>query len=190
METIFLVCAVSGGIVLILQFLAGSLGLLGDHDFEHEHGHGLGDSDHLDHDHGGANWFAGLLNLRTITAGLTFFGLGGMTALYAQIDEMLSLVIAGFTGFLALFIVAQVMKGIKRLKSDGSARIERCIGTEAVVYLQIPGKNTGPGKITVTFQKRTMEYAAYTQAENTLRTGSKVRVVAVRGPSTVDVEPV
>jgi hypothetical protein len=56
------------------------------------------------------------------------------------------------------------------------------------VYVPIPAGNAGPGKVTVTVQKRTVEYAAYTAAE-ALPTGARVRVVAVRGPNAVEVEP-
>ena len=199
METVFLVCAISGGTVLVLQFLAAMLGFLGDGDVDTDpahdyalgddlsdaHGHGVDDHDHV----GGTSWFAGLISLRSITTGLTFFGLSGMTALYYQSDALIALSVAGFGGGIALFTVGQIMKGLRRLRADGAARIERTLGSEAIVYLSIPAQNAGPGKITVTVQKRTMEYAAFTQNAAGLPTGSKVRVVAIRGPQTVEVEP-
>lgn len=188
MQTVFLVATIAGGIVLVLQFLAGTLGMLGETDLDHDHPDG-GDRDH-DHDHAGVSWFAGLITFRSITAGLTFFGLGGMTALYANADDLVATVSAFLSGLAALVLVAQIMKGLRRLRADGSAKIERSIGQEATVYLQIPANNAGPGKVTVVVQKRTMEYAAYTHGGQTLPTGSKVRIIAVRNPSTVEVEAV
>jgi len=157
-----------------------------DHDIDHDHGT---DHDNDHHDHGsGTNWFAGLITLRTITAGLTFFGLSGMTALHSGTRELVAFAIAAACGFAAVAIVGQLMKALKRLKSDGSVRIDRTIGEEAVVYLAIPANDEGPGKVTVTVQKRTMEYTAYTKSPTALPTGSTVRVVAIRGPAAVEVE--
>ncbi len=186
MEIAFLVAAGAGGTVLVCQFLLGLLGLGSDHDVDHDHGTDHG-PDH--HDHGsGSNWFAGLITLRTITAGLTFFGLGGMTALYTGATELVAFAVAAACGVAALAIVAQFMKALKRLKSDGSVRIDRTIGAPAVVYLAIPANDAGPGKVTVTVQKRTVEYAAFTKSPTALPTGAKVRVVAVRGAAAVEVE--
>jgi hypothetical protein len=181
-ETLFLVCAATGGTVLLLQFLAGLVGFGADHSFDHDH-----DIAH-DGDHGdGSSWFAGLLTLRSVTAGLTFFGLCGLTALSQGLDEATSLAAAVGGGALALAGVAEVMKGLKRLADDGTVRIERAVGRAGVVYIPVPGGNSGPGKVTVTVQKRSVQYAAYTAAE-ALPTGARVRVVGVRGPSAVDVE--
>ena len=184
-ETAFLVCAGAGGTVLVCQFLLGVLGLGADHDIDHDH-----DVGH-DNDHSSSlNWFAGLITLRSVTSGLTFFGLAGMTALYSGANQVMAFSAALAGGGLALAIVAQIMKGLKKLKSDGAVRIERTIGVDAVVYLAVPPNDEGPGKVTVVVQKRTMEYTAFTKHPTALPTGSRVRVTAVRGPSSVEVEPV
>lgn len=184
METVFLVCAAVGGTVLVLQFALGLLGLASDHDVDHGHDHDHGAGDHSD----GTDWFAGLFTVRSVTAGLTFFGLSGMVALSRGADELTALAVAAFGGAFALYAVAQIMHGLKRLGDDGTARIEHAVGETGTVYVPIPAGNAGPGKVTVTVQKRTVEYAAYTAAE-ALPTGARVRVVAVRGPNAVEVEP-
>jgi hypothetical protein len=183
-ETVFLVCAAVGGTVLVLQFALGLLGVGSDHGVDHaDHG-----GDHADHGDG-TSWFAGLFTFRSVTAGLTFFGLSGMVALSRRADELTALAVAVLGGAFALYAVAQIVRGLMRLSDDGTARIERAVGETGTVYVPIPGGNAGPGKVTVTVQKRTVEYAAYTAAAG-LPTGARVRVVAVRGPNAVDVEPV
>lgn len=184
MDTLFLVCAATGGTVLLLQFLAGLIGFGADHSFDHDHDLGH-DSGHGD----GTSWFAGLITLRSVTAGLTFFGLAGMTALSQGLDEPTALAAAVGGGAIALTGVAEIMKALKRLADDGTVRIERAVGKPGVVYIPVPAGNGGPGKVTVTVQKRTVQYAAYTAAD-ALPTGARVRVVGVRGPSAVDVEPI
>jgi hypothetical protein len=182
-ETVFLFCAAVGGTVLVLQFALGLLGVGSDHDADAADpgGHHF---DHIDT----TSWFAGLFTFRSVTAGLTFFGLSGMVALSRRADELTALGVALLGGAFALYAIAQIMKGIGRLSDDGTARVERAVGATGTVYVPIPGNNAGPGKVTVTLQKRTVEYTAYTAADR-LPTGARVRVVAVRGPSAVEVEP-
>jgi hypothetical protein len=181
-ETVFLVCAAVGGTILVLQFALGLLGVASDHDVDHDHDHDHGVGEHPD----GTDWFAGLFTLRSVTAGLTFFGLSGMVALSRGADELTALAVAALGGAFALYAVAQIMHGLRRLGDDGTAHIEHAVGETGTVYVPIPGGNAGPGKVTVTVQKRTMEYAAYTAA-GPLPTGTRVRVLAVRGPNAVEV---
>jgi membrane protein implicated in regulation of membrane protease activity len=177
-ESVFLICAIVGGIVLVFQFAAAVLGLVGDHDL-----------DHHDFSHEPAtSWFAGLISFRSVITGVTFFGLAGIAALSRGADDLTALGVAALGGAAALYVMAQVMLGLRRLGSDGTARVERAVGKTGTVYVPIPGGNAGPGKVTLTVQKRTVEYAAYTAGDG-LPTGARVRVVAVRGPTAVDVEP-
>jgi hypothetical protein len=81
-----------------------------------------------------------------------------------------------------------MMRGLHRLKSDGTARIERAVGQNGTVYLRIPAHKAGVGKVLVNVQNRTMEYQAMTNADELL-TGAPVVVVHVLGPETVEVAP-
>jgi membrane protein implicated in regulation of membrane protease activity len=100
-----------------------------------------------------------------------------------------SLVLALIAGFLALYIVAWIMRSLMRLRADGTARIANAVGKTAEVYLTVPGHKSGKGKITVTLQDRTMEYEAETENE-ALPTGSLVQIVGVVGADSVIVAPV
>ncbi len=50
----------------------------------------------------------------------------------------------------------------------------------AVVYVPIPGKRAGAGKVTFRLQNRLVEYQAVTEDDTRLTTGEKVIVVAAR----------
>jgi len=207
MEQFYLLCAILGGTVFAGQFLLSVVGLAGDHELSGDSGgdHFDGGGDHADgggHDgtggddhHGGAaghqsanSWFIRVLSLRTVVAGLTFFGLGGLAANSSGASPLGSLAVAAVCGFAALYVVGWAMRTLMRLRSDGTVHIENAVGQPAVVYLTIPGHRAGKGKITVTVQNRTMEYEAETEHE-TLATGATVQVVAVSGPETVEVVP-
>ncbi|HEY2784934.1 MAG TPA: hypothetical protein VGJ05_08165 [Fimbriiglobus sp.] len=177
METLFLVVAALGGTVLVLQILAGVVGLGGDHDPGADHG---------DVDHGG-NWFLGALGVRTVAAALSFFGLGGLTAGYYGANEPTAFAAAVGSAAAAFYAVAFLMRSLHRLKADGTVRIERTVGRPGTVYLRIPAGRTGPGKIHLAIQNRTAEFQAVTAGPE-LPTGAAVRVVAVLSADTLEVE--
>ena len=183
-QTIYLFCAIGGGTLLVCQFLLGLLGM-GHHDAG---GHDLHHDAHTgDHDHG--SWFVGVLSFRSLVAGVTAFGLAGMTATVNIGLEPLpafALALAGGVG--VLYLVAYLMRMLHRLKSDGTARIERAVGQPATVYLTIPAAKAGVGKVTLSLQNRTVEYQAMTPHQQ-LPTGAKVVVTGVLGPDTVEVAP-
>lgn len=197
MQTLFLVCAIVGGTLLVCQFLLGLLGFghhdLGGHDFQAEAPHDVG-HDHdghaheQEHDHGYSSWFTGVLTFRSLVAALTFFGMAGMAATAENLEPRLSLLLALAAGAAALFLVAFLMRSLSRLRADGTARIDRSVGQTGTVYLSIPGRNSGMGKVHLKLQNRTVEYRAVTAVDE-LPTGSLVVVVSVSGPGTVEVAP-
>jgi hypothetical protein len=192
METIFLVCAVVGGTLLVCQFILGLLGLghhdVGGHDLHVEGPQDVGHGDHPADDADHASWLAGVLTFRAVVAALTFFGLAGLAALGLGLEAGPSLAVALAAGGGALALVASLMRALARLRSDGTARVERTVGQTGTVYLSIPGHKAGAGKVTVVVQNRTMEYQALTAGDE-LPTGARVVVTAVISPDTVEVNP-
>jgi hypothetical protein len=197
-ETVYLVCAIGGGTLLVCQIILGFLGL-GHHDTDVDHDVHVGDHDtHIEHGgqdaHGGHEtptaWLLSVLTFRSAVAAVTFFGLAGLAAgVNFQQEPLVSLVIAVAAGCGALVGVAYLMRMLHRLKADGTVRIERAIGQGGTVYLTIPGQRAGVGKVTLSLQNRTVEYQALTPHQQ-LPTGSKIVVTAVIGPDTVEVAPV
>jgi hypothetical protein len=190
MDTLFLVCAGLGGTLIVCQFLASLLGLGGEHDVDHGGGdHGdlahAHDHDHSQHGHG--NWLLGMLTFRSVSAAVTFFGLGGLTALYYGANAPSAGGVAMGAGAGALYAVASLMRWLAGLKADGTARIDRAVGRTGSVYLRVPGSKAGAGKVQLNLQNRTVEYLAVTPGPE-LPTGAAVRVVGVVATDTVEVE--
>jgi serine/threonine protein kinase len=206
MKDLYLICAVLGGTILAFQFLMGLVGLghhhdlgdshdLGDnHDFHdagahEEAGHAGGDhEDHATEHERAASRFARILTLRTLVAGLTFFGLAGRAASAGQLPPAPSFLIALGAGAGALYGVAWLMRSLQRLRAEGTAHIEGAVGRTGTVYLTIPGARAGAGKVLLNVQNRTVEYQAVT-AGASLPTGTGITVVAVVGPGTIEVIP-
>ncbi len=185
METLFLICAGLGGALIVCQFLAGLLGIGGNgHDAEMHHDWSA-DTDHDGH-LSTAEWFFGFLTFRAVSAAICFFGLAGLTARYYELPHSAQLASAALAGFGALYLVATLMRMLYRLKSDGSVRIKGAVGETGTVYLRVPARKAGAGKVTLNLQNRTVELEAFT-ADGELATGTPIRVVAVLGPNSVEV---
>jgi hypothetical protein len=192
LDYIFIGSAILGGTLLVCQFLLSVVGLAGghevdhDHDVGHDHDAGHDHQQEGGHDHG-TTWFVGVLTFRSVVAALTFFGLGGLAASGGgERHPALVLGVAVATGLGALFLVAFIMRSLHKLKAEGTVRYDRAIGARGTVYLTVPGKRSGTGKVTLVLQNRTVEWEAMT-ADEELPTGKEVVVVAVLSPGTVEV---
>ncbi|MFO0820310.1 MAG: hypothetical protein U1A77_20355 [Pirellulales bacterium] len=207
MWTVFLICAVVGGSVLLCQVVLSMVGL-GGHEVDISHGdvtdihldvpgdHGLdvhgGTGVEEGHDaggHHGSTWLFGVISLRTMVAACTFFGLTGLTSMSAELPMGTTLFIAISSGLIAMFVVHGVMRMFFKLSEDGTVRLTRAIGREGKVYIPVPAGNSGRGKVQLKVQDRLVEYAAFTRAEKSLGTGARVLVVAIHGGDTLEVRP-
>ena len=83
-----------------------------------------------------------------------------------------------------MLCVAWLMRVLYRLDVQGNVRIEHCIGETGIVYLSIPANQEGAGKVTVSVQNRSMEYAAITENE-AIATGTRVEVVGIKDSETL-----
>lgn len=201
MTSLFVLCAVIGGTILVCQFVLTLVGF----------GHDVGDMAHdvsvdvhtdvaaAPHDgadaHGdesgqhGSSWLFGVISFRTLVAATAFFGLAGLAADSAGLDLLKQLVLALVSGAGAMFAVHALVKQMGRLNQDQTLKVQRAIGRVGTVYIPIPAQKASSGKIQLSLQNRVVEYEAITQGNEKLATGAKVRVVAVRG-SILEVEPI
>jgi len=206
MTTFFLICAVVGGTVLIIQFVLTLVGLGGGHDVDFSHdvphdftggaGHdGLGGdadgSDGAGHDAGtqhGSSWMFAVISFRTLVAAAAFFGLVGLAAQSAGQSLGVQLLLATGAGLGAMCGVHWLVRSMRRMGHDATIRIHQAVGKEGTVYVPVPAAKAQAGKIQVSVNNRLVEYEAITTGDQKLATGTKVRVVGVAG-TTLEVEP-
>jgi len=189
---VYNVCAIVGGTLFLCQLVMMLLGLGGDHDADagadhdlggdHEAGHGGG------HEHGQGFGLHSLFTFRAVVVGLTLFGLTGRAAAGSEWSAALGLAVAAGSGAAGLLLMALLLRGLYRLESDDTLKIHQALGEEAVVYLGIPARNSGQGKITVEVQNRLLECRAVTDGE-ALPTGTRVEVVDLLDDETLKVAP-
>lgn len=186
MITVYTVCAIAGVVVLLAQVAMTLFGIGGDTEPIMEVGDDLEMGDELADHHGMSTWFFGALSLRSVTAFMAFFGLGGRMALAFSLGNFLALIWALGLGMVAMVGVALSMRLLHDLRSDGNVRIENTLGTTGTVYLSVPGRRSGVGKVEVSVQGRSMTYPAITNAEE-LRTGSRVKVTGISDANTLEI---
>jgi len=178
MHTLFVACAVVGGVVLVAQLLLGIAGA--DHGADgagdHELAHGYGEAEGLN-----------LLSVRAIAAGVAFFGVAGAALSAAGADAWVATPAALAVGGGAMLGVAAAMRAMLRLEGDAAVHVEEALGQSARVYLTVPGARAGKGKVHITLRERTVEYQAVTADRAALPTGAEVFIVDVVGPDTVEV---
>lgn len=176
-------CAAIGGTLLVCQFV---LTLIGGGDAD------AGDADFSDLPDGGgqhaANWFISAISYQTLVAAITFFGLAGLAALSADIQLPVTFLIAIAAGLGALYGMHYMMQSLYKLRADGTTRIERALGQAGTVYLRIPAKRSGAGKVHIVLQGRTLELQAMTDGD-LLPNGTTIVVKEILGADLVAVEP-
>jgi hypothetical protein len=186
MITLYLICAVFGATIMLLQFL---LQLVGIGDFDHgdsaidlEMG---GSVDADGHEHGQSEFFK-LLSLRTLVAGCAFFGITGLLADSLGVGAIPVFLLAVAVGLGAMVLVAWLMSVLAGLHASGNIDVRGAMGRIGTVYLSIPAEKRGQGKVTVAVQERSLEFDAITH-DRELKTGEQVLVIDVVDDHTIEV---
>ncbi len=193
MTSVYWFCAILGSTLVLLQFCATLFGLGGGDldadgvpdalDLEVETDGDGGGEAASDGDASGVP-FLKALSIRTATAGAAFFGLGGLTGEALSLGRAATAGLAIVAGIAAIYGVYFLFRTLSRFGEDGSIRESTAVGATGTVYLRIPAKRSGRGKVVVSQQGRSMEYAAETDDENELATGTPIVVVKLIAPST------
>lgn len=178
--TVYLICAVAGCSLVVLQLLLQLFGFIGDIDMDAVDTDADFDTDVGDGADGHGNLFFGILSFKAISAFVGVFGLVGCIVLDSDMGFVARTLIAFGSGVIAMFIVAQMMVWLIRLQASGSVDIRNAIGQTASVYLRIPEAGEGRGKVTVKVQGRSLECAAMSEGP-AIPTGGLVKVVSVEG---------
>lgn len=186
MTTLYLICAVFGATIMVVQFF---LQLLGFGEFDHHDAtmeletDSSVDANGLEHGH---SEFFKLLSLRTIISGTAFFGITGLLGNSIPLAPIFVFLLAGAVGLAAMVVVAWLMSILAGLHSEGNLDVRGAMGRIGTVYLSIPKEKNGQGKVTVSVQERSLEFDAITN-DRELTTGESVLVIDVVDDHTLEV---
>lgn len=180
LRQVFMLIAIPSTLVMIVQAVMLLVGLGDDGDMDVD-----GDDvfDGVDGDGGLA-----LFTVRGIVTMLAVSGWSGF-ALLDALPDVWAILLSIVLGVLSLVGTAYLMRAVYRLQASGNLNVDNAVGKVATVYIPIPPRASGSGKVTMTLQEKFCELDAITTCSEKLATGSYVRVVAVDGTRTLVVEP-
>jgi hypothetical protein len=137
-----------------------------------------GTSADFDGDFDGADAPFQLFSLRNLINFLLGFSWTGI-AFYTTINnQALLLGLAVFVGALFVYVFFVIIRQVQKLAEDNSFRIENTINKTADVYLTIPGKKQGKGKIMISVKGSFHELDAMTE-HDTIASGAVVKVTRI-----------
>lgn len=193
------ILATAASVILIIQLVMMLIGMSGDGGFDGDTSDidgcgdldcGIPDSADDAFNNDGIAEAGGLriVSFRTVVA---FFAVGGwITYTMAYFLPWWGALLIGIVaGCAAAVGVAYLMKATLKFQSDGNRRMGYAVGKPAEVYLTIPAKRAGSGKISVIVQDSLTECAAVTDSDEPLPTGSRCVIKAVLSEQLVLVEP-
>lgn len=139
------------------------------------------------HDGGNPADFGNLkfLTLQTIVTFTTVFGWVGIVCVSAGLAVPVSMLIAVACGLAMMFVVAKLVQVSAKLAEDGTINLKNAVGETATVYLTVPPKGEGEGKVTMQLQGRFCEFEAVNAGAAALATGTQVLVTDVLGDTLV-----
>ena len=131
--------------------------------------------------------FAGLklFTLRGVVAFLAVCGWGGLWLLRMGMHPVFSVLLAVAMGFWAMLLMALFLRVALKLQDDGTMDFRNALGVAGTVYLTIPARRAGEGKVHVVVQDQLRELEAVTDDPNPIPTGSEIVVVGISGGNTL-----
>lgn len=130
-----------------------------------------------------------LFTVRGFIAFFTVFGWSGLTMLRSGMAPGWAVFLALLLGMLSMLLMAAILKLFLRLQEDGTMDIRNAVGCAGSVYLTVPPKREGKGKVNVVVQEQWSEFEAVSDYHEPIRTGAEVTVVGVSGKNTLIVQP-
>ena len=120
-----------------------------------------------------------IFTVKSLTA---FFAVGSWAglltcALIADNLQWVSAIVALVSGAAAFALVVLLMRFIYKMQSSGTFQPEKLVGRRATVYVSVPEKRSGRGRITLNAQGKFMELDAMTDGER-LSVDDPVEIVA------------
>lgn len=132
----------------------------------------------------------GGLRIITIRGALAFFSIGGWV-LYMLADQMhvaWAILLALIAGVVAAFLLALAMRAALSLESSGNLDYRSAIGKLAVVYIRVPQKALGKGKVILNHQGRMIEVDAITKDAEDLVSKTEVQIIGLEDETTLVVK--
>jgi len=192
----FYYAAVFFGVLFLWQIIASLIGL-GEHEADADVDADVGvdhDVTYDDFEHGAdadgveSSVAFRLLGARSVITFFTLFTWGGAMYMDRGVGVTAALAYGMLWGLAGMFIIAGLFYGLRKLSETGTGDLGSCVGTQAVVYLNIPAD--GRGEIRTKVSGVMTHVKARGAGGGAIEAGRPVRVVKRLTQTTVEVEPI
>lgn len=119
------------------------------------------------------------ISLKNIVAFFTVFGWSGIGFINIGLSSFKVILFATICGVLMMVLMATLFYFMSQLAESGTLKMNNAIGKLGEVYLVIPGKRGGMGKVQLNVQGSMRTLNAITDDEKTIPTSSIVQVLNV-----------
>jgi membrane-bound ClpP family serine protease len=130
-----------------------------------------------------------LFSFRNLINFLLGFSWAGITFFSIISNQFLLITFSVLIGALFVAVFFIIIKQLQKLVENNSFNINNTIGKTADVYLAIPERKTGKGKVQLSVKGAFHELEAITENER-IETGAVVKIVSVEGSNLVIVEKI
>lgn len=122
-----------------------------------------------------------LFTIQGFVAFFTVFSWTSIVSVNSGTYEPLGLLIGAILGFAVMVLIAKMIQTSRRLTENGVIDIKNSIGEVGTVYIPIPARGSGQGKVVLKVQNRFGEFNAVTSGDTPLASNTQVRVTDIRG---------
>ncbi|MDX9882457.1 MAG: hypothetical protein RBS73_10345 [Prolixibacteraceae bacterium] len=170
MSQIYWIITVPSTVVFIILLITTITGPGMDADVETGFDHDISDGDSIPFQ---------FISLKNIVAFFTMFGWSGLGFLNGGLSAWLVILISLICGLLMMLGMASLFYFMSKLADSGTLKMKNAIGRLGEVYLTIPGKRGGMGKVQLTVQGSLRTLDALTDDPDSIATSSIIEVLDV-----------
>ncbi len=171
---IYFVLGCVASVLLLIQFIMLLIGFAGDGDID------IGGDGGPDFD-GDADGGIGIFTLKGLVGFFAIGGWVGVACVMGGLKDGWTIVVSIICGLVAFVAIGFAYKAIRKLQADGAIDNRNAIGKVAEVYLKVPAKGEGHGKLSIVIQGKLVEMDAVTDEEEPIPTGKEVKVIGLVG---------
>ncbi|WP_053955009.1 hypothetical protein [Inediibacterium massiliense] len=183
-DKIYWYLAIPFTVLLVIQLIGTFAGIGSEDDFDSgEDGLDIGED-------GDCESGFQVFTIKNFITFFSVFGWAGLTFSHAGLGQFTTIVLSTILGIFILFIVSSLFYFTTKLTDNGTMNMQRAKGVTGEVYIPIPPKRNGVGKVNVTFEGAFRELDAMTDEEDVVPTGTMIVVKDIIGNSILLVEKV